>query len=52
MFSQAKSILGIDIGTTNIKIAQITSKDNVHTLETYGLVNAAFDIDETKEEYC
>ncbi|MEK7075889.1 MAG: type IV pilus assembly protein PilM [Patescibacteria group bacterium] len=49
-FSSKKSILGIDIGTTNIKIAQITSKDNVHTLETYGLVNAAFDIDETKEE--
>jgi len=49
-FSSKKSILGIDIGTTNIKIAQITSKDNVHTLDTYGLVNASFNIDETKEE--
>ncbi len=49
-FSSKKSILGIDIGTTNIKIAQITSKDNVHTLDTYGLVNVSFNIDETKEE--
>ncbi len=49
-FSSKKSILGIDIGTTNIKIAQITSKDNIHTLDTYGLVNVSFNIDETKEE--
>ncbi len=45
-FSPKKSILGVDIGTTNIKIAQITTKDDVHVLDTYGLVNVAFEIQE------
>lgn len=49
-FSNKKSVLGVDIGTTNIKIVQITSKDNSHTLDTYGLVNVSFEIDENKEE--
>jgi type IV pilus assembly protein PilM len=49
-FSNKKSVLGIDIGTTNIKIAQITTNGNTHTLDTYGLVNVSFEIDENKEE--
>ena len=49
-FSSKKSILGIDIGTTNIKIAQITNKDNVHILETYGLVTVPFEIDEKQDQ--
>ncbi|MDB4939846.1 MAG: type pilus assembly protein PilM, type pilus assembly protein PilM [Candidatus Doudnabacteria bacterium] len=49
-FSNKKSVLGIDIGTTNIKIAQITTDGNKHTLDTYGLVNAAFEIAENKED--
>ncbi len=49
LFNSKKSILGVDIGTTNIKIVQITSKDNVHNLDTYGLVNVSFDIDGKEE---
>lgn len=48
-FESKKSILGVDIGTNNIKIAQITTKDNVHNLDTYGLVNVAFEIDEKED---
>lgn len=40
----------MDIGTTNIKIAQITTKDGQHFLDTYGLVNVSFEIDEKREE--
>ena len=50
LFSSKKSILGIDIGTTNIKIAQITTDGDKHVLDTYGLVDVAFEIDEKKEE--
>lgn len=50
LFSQKKSILGIDIGTTNIKIAQITSDGDKHFLDTYGLVDVAFEIDENRED--
>lgn len=50
-FSTKKSILGVDIGTTNIKIAQITTdtNKNTHFLDTYGLVSVAFEIDERKD---
>ena len=42
-FSQKKSILGVDIGTSNIKIAQIThAKQPV--LETYGIVNTSYQL--------
>jgi type IV pilus assembly protein PilM len=50
LFSNKISILGIDIGTTNIKIAQVTTSEGKHNLDTYGLVNVAFEIDETKPE--
>jgi len=49
-FSNKKSILGVDIGTTNIKIVQITTDGDKHVLDTYGLVNVSFEIDETREE--
>jgi type IV pilus assembly protein PilM len=50
-FSSKRSILGVDIGTTNIKIAQVTSQDDKsHVLDTYGLVNVSFEIDETQEQ--
>ncbi len=50
LFSNKISILGIDIGTTNIKIAQVTTSEGKHFLDTYGLVNVAFEIDESKPE--
>jgi type IV pilus assembly protein PilM len=37
-FSKKLSILGVDIGTSNIKIAQITHGDKA-ILDTYGIVN-------------
>jgi type IV pilus assembly protein PilM len=40
-FSHKNSILGVDIGTANIKVAQITHGDAV-VLDTYGIVNASF----------
>jgi type IV pilus assembly protein PilM len=50
-FSNKNSVLGVDIGTTNIKIVQLTEeKDGTHVLDTYGLVNVSFEIDEAKEE--
>lgn len=42
-FSKDKSVLGIDIGTATIKIAQITHAET-RTLDTYGLVNFVADI--------
>src|SRR5262245_28118791 len=39
LFSKKRSVLGVDIGTADIKIAQIThGKDKPH-LDTYGIVN-------------
>ena len=49
-FSSKKSVLGVDIGTDNIKIAQVSTKDNVHTLDTYGIVNVTFQFEEGKDE--
>lgn len=48
-FSSKKSVLGVDIGTTNIKIVQVTSDSGGHVLDTYGIVDASFEIDERKE---
>ena len=42
-FSKKKSILGVDIGTSNIKIAQVTFADTP-VLDTYGIVNTAYQI--------
>ena len=49
-FSSKKSILGIDIGSTSIKIVQLTHADGKHLLDTYGTVDVAFDVDQRKEE--
>ncbi len=43
LFSKSKSVLGVDIGTSNIKIAQI-SHNKSPILETYGMVNIAHQI--------
>ena len=40
-FQKKKSLLGVDIGTANIKIAQV-SHGNEPILETYGMVNLAY----------
>jgi type IV pilus assembly protein PilM len=48
-FSSNKSVLGIDIGTTNIKLVQISHDGKKYLLDTYGMVDVAFEIDERKE---
>jgi len=40
-FSHSKSKLGIDIGTSTIKVVQLKNDNGKFLLETYGLVNAA-----------
>ena len=40
-FSRNKSKLGIDIGTSSIKIAQLKKEDKKYFLETYGIVNVS-----------
>jgi type IV pilus assembly protein PilM len=42
-FSKKNSILGVDIGTSNIKIAQITHGEKP-ILDTYGIVNIAYQL--------
>jgi type IV pilus assembly protein PilM len=42
-FSKKKSILGVDIGTANIKIAQISHGDKP-ILDTYGIVNIDYQL--------
>jgi len=42
-FSKRKSILGVDIGTANIKIAQVTHGEKT-TLDTYGIVNITYQL--------
>lgn len=44
IFSKQKSILGVDIGTANIKVAQI-SHGSSKVLDTYGIVNLTYQID-------
>ncbi len=48
MFLSNKSgLLGVDIGTTSIKLVQLTSNDagTSHTLDTYGIASVSFDVD-------
>ncbi len=45
LFSKVKSKLGIDIGSSNIKIAELQPKDDQFVLNTYGLVNSSHQID-------
>lgn len=44
LFSKPKSQLGVDIGSSNIKIVQLKPKDGKFILETYGLVNFSYQI--------
>jgi type IV pilus assembly protein PilM len=46
-FSKKSALLGVDIGTTSIKIVQLTSNDagTTHTLDTYGIAGVSFDVD-------
>jgi len=44
LFGKPKSQLGLDIGTSNIKVAQLRPKDDKFVLETYGLVNVSYQI--------
>ncbi len=44
LFSKHKSHIGVDIGTSNIKIVQLQPKDNKFVLETYGIVNVSYQI--------
>src|ERR1051326_1758879 len=42
-FSKNNAILGVDIGTSNIKIAQITHGQSL-ILDTYGIVNSSYQL--------
>ena len=44
IFGKPKSQLGVDIGTSNIKIVQLRPQDGKFVLETYGLVNVSYQI--------
>jgi type IV pilus assembly protein PilM len=44
LFAKSKSQLGVDIGSSNIKIVQLRAQDNKFVLETYGLVNVSYQI--------
>ncbi len=50
VFSKKKSILGIDIGTSSIKIAQVTH-ENGPVLDTYGIVNLAYQFSEKNDSH-
>lgn len=42
LFGKEKSQLGVDIGTSNIKIVQLRPESGKYILETYGLASASF----------
>ncbi len=44
LFGKQKSQLGVDIGTSDIKIVQLRAQNNQFVLETYGIVNTSFQI--------
>jgi len=43
-FSRSKSKLGIDIGTSSIKVAQLKKEQEAYSLETYGVVKVNYDV--------
>jgi len=49
LFEKKKSILGVDIGTSNIKIAQVTHGEQM-VLNTYGIVNVAYQISSRNDD--
>lgn len=51
LFAKKTSILGIDIGTANIKIAQVSHEhENKPVLETYGMVNFPYQLGNKSDE--
>ncbi len=50
LFSKPKSHIGVDIGTSNIKIVQLQAKDDKFVLETYGIVNVSYQISSKDSE--
>lgn len=44
LFHKSKSRLGVDIGTSNIKIAQLRPAADRFVLETYGMVNVSYQL--------
>jgi type IV pilus assembly protein PilM len=44
LFSKPKGHLGVDIGTSNIKIVQLRPQSGKFILETYGLANVAYQL--------
>jgi len=44
LFSKPKGHIGVDIGTSNIKIVQLHPRDDKFVLETYGIVNVSYQI--------
>lgn len=44
LFGKPKSCLGVDIGTSNIKIVQLLPEKDKFILETYGIVNVSYQI--------
>lgn len=48
-FSKKKSILGVDIGTSNIKIVEV-SHEQSPILKTYGMVNTAYQLGGKNDE--
>ena len=44
LFSKTKSQLGLDIGSSNIKIVQLRPDNDRFVLETYGIVNVSYQI--------
>ena len=44
LFKKQKSQLGIDIGTSNIKLVELKPTDKTYTLETYGIANVSFNL--------
>ncbi len=49
LFAKKTSILGIDIGTANIKIAQVSHQGRP-VLETYGIVNSVYQLGNKSDE--
>ncbi|HVY67437.1 MAG TPA: type IV pilus assembly protein PilM [Patescibacteria group bacterium] len=49
LFGKSNSILGIDIGTSNIKIAQVTHGPTA-VLDTYGIVNMTYQLGGKNDE--
>lgn len=44
LFGKPKSQLGVDIGSSNVKVVQLKPQSNQFVLETYGFVNVSYQI--------